>query len=81
MKWIVLLLCLIGGNAFAADPSDPGDITIGKPADISQELFAIIRKHCADYFPTDFNLRDYCERREFQAVRALRGETDRGTIR
>jgi hypothetical protein len=70
---IIALACLISGTAFATDYPDPTDVTVGKPDDISQELFAGIRKACADHWFDDYRMRAYCERLQFDAIRTLRG--------
>ena len=72
------LFVLISNSAFGANdapaPGDPGDVSRGKPQDISQELFVVVRKQCAAQWPTDFEMREYCESKQFIAIRKLRGD-------
>jgi hypothetical protein len=55
-------------------PPDPGDVNVGKPPDIPQELFAPVRVMCANNWKTDYIMRAHCERRQFEAIRKLRGD-------
>jgi hypothetical protein len=52
---------------------DPSDTSVGKPADISRENFATIRPDCAAEWQDNFRMRAYCERRQFDGIRTLRG--------
>jgi hypothetical protein len=70
----VLALSLLGCGARAAERPDPGDVNFGKPADISQELFATVRAQCVVRWRDDFDMRAYCERKQFDAIRRLRGD-------
>jgi hypothetical protein len=44
----------------------------GKPQDIPQNQFAIVRTKCGAEWPEDFSMRAYCERQQFEAIRKLR---------
>jgi hypothetical protein len=75
MKYLILLASLLMSSAsFAAERPDPSDLNVGKPDDISQELFVVVRKKCIKEWPDDFSVREYCERKQFDAIRKLRGE-------
>ena len=44
---------------------------------LPQDKVQVVRRHCAEMFPTDFGTRLYCEDQEFKALKAL---IDRGSI-
>lgn len=76
---VALALCVtIGEDGFAANdtpvPGDPSDVSRGKPQDIPQELFVIVRRHCTQEWPEDFDMRAFCERKQFEGIRKLRGD-------
>lgn len=60
-----------GGPKIAA--GDPTDVTVGRPADIPQDIFERVRRMCAGKWSDDFDMREYCERKQHEAVRKLRG--------
>jgi hypothetical protein len=66
---------IVGAN-IAPEESELGDAIeiLGKPDDISQELFVVVRKKCIKDWPDDFSVREYGERKQFDAIRRLRGE-------
>jgi hypothetical protein len=53
--------------------NDPSDVTVGRPADIPQDIFARVRRMCVSRWPEDFSMRASCERWQFEDVRKLRG--------
>jgi hypothetical protein len=55
-------------------PPDPGDVNVGKPPDISQELFAPVRVFCAKQWGVEYRMRVHCEKAQFDAIRKLRGD-------
>ena len=69
-------LLLVATAAIAGDKPDPGDPSVGRPSDISAELFGPIRAMCAKRYPSEYEMRDYCERRQFEGIRRLRGESE-----
>ena len=76
---LLLALCIMFGSAARAAneapvPGDPSDVSRGKPQDISQELFVVVRRQCAAQWVTDFEMREYCESKQFNAIRKLRGD-------
>jgi hypothetical protein len=70
-----LALLITKANALASDKADPSDVNIGKPFDLSQDNFRVIRIHCAGEWPDDFHMRAYCEHQQFEGIRKLRGDT------
>jgi hypothetical protein len=44
----------------------------GKPQDIPENQFAIVRNRCSNEWPRNFSMRAYCERQQFEAIRNLR---------
>jgi hypothetical protein len=58
-------------------PPDPSDVNVGKPPDISQELFAPVRVFCAKQWGVEYRMRVHCEKAQFDAIRKLRGDNDR----
>jgi tetratricopeptide (TPR) repeat protein len=41
----------------------------GKPEDILEDQYVIVRKKCSNYWPTDFEGRAFCEDQQFRAIR------------
>ena len=72
MKRLILAaaFALLATSTHAADPSD---VTVGRPADIPQELFAQVRTACAYRWQDDFEMRLWCEKKQFEAIRKLTG--------
>jgi hypothetical protein len=60
-----------GGPKIAA--GDPSDVTVGRPTDISQDIFERVRRMCTAKWNDDFHMRAYCEGDQFESVRKLRG--------
>lgn len=46
----------------------------GKPADITAADYATVHNRCAEEWPRDFGVREYCEQKEFDAIRKLRDQ-------
>ena len=47
-------------------------LALGRPTDIAENEFAMVRRHCAGEWPNDFSMRAYCEQKQFTAIRDLR---------
>jgi hypothetical protein len=67
--------------ALAVEYPDPASVNVGRPDDIPQDVFAIVRKTCAERYKVDFDIREYCERQNFKAIRSLRGQGPDATRR
>jgi len=63
-------------------------LNLGKPKDMSDSDFLVIRNKCKSEWPTDFKMRAYCESQQYDGVRTLKqgkptniGQTEFGIIR
>jgi diguanylate cyclase (GGDEF)-like protein len=59
----------------ASPTSAPSDRPEGCPPDIPPDAFATIRKKCEAEWPEDFQMRRYCETKQFEAYRQLYGSS------
>jgi len=65
-----IAMLALAGTVQAEMPKDEID-------KLPQDKVQVVRRHCAEMFPTDFGTRLYCEDQEFKALKAL---IDRGSI-
>jgi hypothetical protein len=49
----------------------------GRPDDIPADIFTVIRRDCAAKWESDFRMRVYCEDKQIDAYRKLRGPVAR----
>jgi hypothetical protein len=49
----------------------------GRPDDIPVDIFTVIRRDCAAKWDSDFRMRLYCEDKQIDAYRKLRGRVAR----
>lgn len=75
MKRLALTAALLIGTATAASCLDR--LTAAEIAALPQDQVAIAKRGCAAQWPNDFNMRLYCEDKQFAAMKTL---IDRGSV-
>ena len=46
-------------------------LSLGAPSEVDSSAFRVIRGKCAEDWPRDFRMREYCEKQQYDGYRAL----------